>query len=290
MRYDSIIVGAGPAGLEAALNLKIRNKKFLLFGVPAISEKVKKAPEIQNYLGLGKINGKDMANRFAEHLSEMDIEIVPEKVAAIYSMGDYFSISTNEGLYESDTVILATGVFAATPYKGEEEFLGRGVGYCATCDAPLYRGKKVVIVGATDEAQHEANFVSEIAAEVIYVPVKSKTDLLNESVKVVSGKVVAIEGDKKAEKLLLDTQEILADGFFILRDNIAPSSLIPGIELDEKHIKVDANMATNIPGCYAAGDCVGSPYQYIKAAGQGLTASFSVVKYLAEQKQLKVRT
>lgn len=280
MRYDSIIIGTGPAGLEAALNLKIRNKNFLLVGPEYLSSKIVKAPKISNYLGLGEVSGLEMQKHFTDHLKEMDIQLTNGRITAVHSMGDYFAVATASEFYETDTVILATGVHTQNPFKGEEDFLGKGVGYCATCDAPLYKGKKVVIVGYSPEAEHEANFVSEIASEVTYIPVASKPTLLNDNVKVVNGRVTEILGSDKAETIVLNTEEIKADGFFILRESIAPNTLVAGLETDGAHIKVNANMETNISGIFAAGDCVGRPYQYIKSAGEGLVAAHSAVQYL----------
>ena len=285
MRYDSIIVGTGPAGLEAALNLKIRNKSFLLFGPAELSKKVVKAPMIANYLGLPDITGKEMADAFLTHLSKHDIEITPSMISTVYPMGDYFSISSSTAdIYEASTVILAPGVHVGSPFKGEEKFLGRGVGYCATCDAPLYKGKNVAIVGYNTEAENEANYVAELADKVYYIPVRSKPERLSDEVQVVEGKVVSIEGDNLVNSLVLDTGELPVDGVFILRESISPATLVPGLETDGNHIKVDSNMRTNVPGCFAAGDSTGKPYQYIRAAGQGLVAAHSAVAYLAEMK------
>jgi thioredoxin reductase (NADPH) len=100
----------------------------------------------------------------------MGIEITEERVNNIYAMGDYFALMVNEKMYEATTVILATGMEYTKPIKGEEQLLGKGVGYCATCDAPLYRGKTVTIIGYNKEAEEEADFVSEVAEKVYYIP------------------------------------------------------------------------------------------------------------------------
>ncbi len=140
-RYDIAIIGSGPAGLSAALNAKIRNKKFILFGNNDLSTKLVKAPKVNNYLGFVGKDGMDLKNQFMGHLKEMDIEITEERINSIYAMGEYFALMVNEKMYEATSIIIATGIEYTKPMKGEEEFLGKGVGYCATCDAPLYKEK-----------------------------------------------------------------------------------------------------------------------------------------------------
>ena len=162
-RYDIAIIGTGPAGLEAAITAKIRNKKILLLGSRNLSLKVEKAHTIQNYLGLPNVSGEDLKAAYEAHLKALAIEITEDKINAIYAMGQYFALQGNGTNYEAQTVILATGVSTAKPYPGEEEFLGRGVSYCATCDAPLYKGKTAAIVGFSPKEEPEADFMAEMA-------------------------------------------------------------------------------------------------------------------------------
>ena len=188
------------------------------------------------------------------------------------------------------TVILATGVEYTRPIKGEEEFLGKGVGYCATCDAPLYRGKKVAVIGYNEESEEEANFLSEVASKTYFIPMYKKDgllrteSLLNESIEVINDRPVEIKGDSLASKVSFKENEIDVDGVFVIKDSASAKSLVPGIETDGPHIKVDLNMQTSIKGCFAAGDCAGKPYSYIKSAGQGHIAALSAVSYLDKLK------
>ncbi len=281
-RYDIAIVGSGPAGLSAALNAKIRNKEFIFFGNKNLTNKLVKAPKINNYLGFFGLSGENIKERFQEHLKVMDIDITEERINSIYAMGDYFALMANEKIFEAKTVILATGVEYTRPIKGEEEFLGKGVGYCATCDAPLYRGKTVVIIGHNKEAEAETNYVSEIAGKIYYVPMYKGSYDLNDNVTLIEDKPEEVIGDLKVKKLVLNNSEIETDAVFILKDSISPGQLVPGLKIEEDHIAVDRLMKTNIKGCFAAGDCVGKPYQYIKSAGEGNIASLSAVKYLDE--------
>lgn len=279
-RYDIAIVGSGPAGLSAALNAKIRNKKFIVFGNKNLTNKLVKAPKVNNYLGFYGMNGEEIKNKFQEHLDAMEIKITHERVNNIYAMGDYFALMVNEKMYEAKTLILATGMEYTKAISGELEFLGKGVGYCATCDAPLYKGKVVTIIGYNKEAEEEARYVSELAGKLYYIPMYKAEYELNDNIEVVDDKPVEIIGDVKVNKLKLQTSDLETDAVFVLKDTISPGQLVPGLEIEDGHIKVDREMKTNIAGCFAAGDCVGKPYQYIKSAGEGNIAALSSVKYL----------
>ena len=285
-RYDVAIIGTGPAGLSAAITLKIRNKNIILFGSKDLSSKVAKAHEIQNYLGLPAISGEALAKKFASHIESMGIEITQEQITTVYSMGDYYSLlSKNNQMYDVSAVILATGVNFGKPYPGEKEFLGIGVSYCATCDAPLYRGKTVAIIGASPKEETEADFMSEIAGKVYYIPLYKEKVNVKEAITVVEDVPTAIEGEMKAEKLILKNQELTVDGIFILRESVLPEQLVPGLEMDGNHIAVNRRMETNLAGCFACGDIVGMPYQYIKSAGEGNVAALSAVGYLDSLKK-----
>jgi len=279
-RYDIAIVGSGPAGLEAAINGKIRNKNVVIFGNKDFSAKLVKAPLINNYLGFYDITGVELKAKFEQHINYLGITIVNERINSIYAMGEYFTLMVNEKMYEAKTVILATGVEYTKPIAGEEEFLGRGVGYCATCDAPLYRGKTVAIVSYNKHFEEEANFVSELAEKLYYIPIYEEEYKLREGIEIIKDKPLKIEGEDRVTKLVLSKQETPTDGVFILKDSVPPAQLVPGLEIENGHIKVDREMNTNIAGCFAAGDCTGKPYQYIKSAGEGLVAALSAVSYL----------
>lgn len=279
-RYDIAVVGSGPAGLSAALNAKIRNKSFIIFGNKNLTNKLVKAPKVNNFLGFYGVTGMDLKGKFQEHLDAMGIQITEERINNIYAMGDYFALMVNDKMYEAKSIILATGMEYAKPLKGEEEFLGKGVGYCATCDAPLYKGKTVTIIGYNKEAEEEAKYVSELTNKLFYVPMYRGDLNLGEDIEIVNGNPIEIVGDSKVRLLKLKDKELETDGIFILKDSISPGQLVPGLEIEDGHIKVDREMKTNIQGCFAAGDAVGKPYQYIKSAGEGNIAALSAVKYL----------
>ena len=284
-RYDIAIIGTGPAGLEAAITAKVRNKKIILFGNKNLSMKVEKAHTIQNYLGLPNIAGEDLKAAYENHLKTMDIQITEDKINAVYAMGEYFALQGNGTNYEAQTVILATGVSTAKAYPGEEEFLGRGVSYCATCDAPLYKGKTAAIIGFSPKEEAEADFMAEMADKVYYFPMYEGAVKVSDTIEVIQDKPVAVEGTMKVQELVTEKGSYAVDGVFFLRESVSPAQLVPGLKIEDNHIAVDRQLRTNIAGCFACGDAVGAPYQYIKSAGEGNVAALSAVAYLAEKRR-----
>ena len=287
-RYDIAIIGTGPAGLEAAITAKVRNKNILLLGGKLLSDKVNKAHTIQNYLGLPEVSGEEMQKAFQRHLEQMQIKITEDKVNAVYAMGKYFAIQGHQAMYEADTVILACGMSTAKPFPGELENLGRGVSYCATCDGALYRGRRTVVIGYSRDEEKEADFLSELADEVIYIPMYQEFSPWNNKVKVLQN-VTPVGMEKENDHLVLKLQEqsIPTDGIFILRDQVAPSQLVPGLQIENNQVIVDRGCRTNIAGLFECGDITGAPSQYIEAAGEGNVAALSAVNYLADQKQVQ---
>ena len=202
-------------------------------------------------------------------------------------MGDYFALSLKDNtMVEASSVIVATGIDLKKDLKNEEKFFAKGVNYCATCDAALYKGKEVVVIGYNEESVEEANFTAEIVGKVSYVNMYKKGVKLNSGIDVIEGEIpLGFIGEDRASKLEFKSgKKIAADGFFIIKDSSKPQRLIPSVKLDGNHILVDNKMATNIRGLYAAGDITGEPYQIMKAVGQGQTACLNAVKYLSKLK------
>ncbi|MCI2063243.1 MAG: NAD(P)/FAD-dependent oxidoreductase [Eubacteriaceae bacterium] len=281
-RTDIAIIGSGPAGMSAAITATARGRSIMLFGSTAVSEKLSKAHQINNYPGFYGKSGEEIAAAFNAHLGAMDISVTQGKVGSIYSMGDYFSMAVDSDVYEASTVILASGVSFGRPLPGEDEHLGRGVSYCATCDGMLYRGRKAAVLAYAPEEEREADFLASIGVKVDYIPVYKDEPVLQNEMNIICGaQPESIEGEGKVEKLVLkDGTELEEDVVFILRSSIAPDKIISGLELDGNHVKVDRGMRTNIPGFFAAGDITGTPYQYVKAAGEGNVAALSAVSYI----------
>ena len=284
-RFDIAVIGTGPAGLSAAVTAKIRNKSVLLIGSRDLSPKVTKAHAIQNYLGLPNIPGADLGAAFQASLDAVGVAVTEDKITAAYNLGDYYGLQGAETIYEASALILATGMIPGKLLPGEEALLGRGVSYCATCDAALYRGKTVAVIGYSPKEEHEAAFLSEIAACVNYFPMYKELESLPESVRVIREKPLEIRQENGLRQVVTAENTYGFDGVFILRDSISPGQLVPGLEIENNHVKVDRTMATNLPGCFACGDVVGLPYQYIKSAGEGNVAALSAAAYLDMKKR-----
>lgn len=285
---DCIIVGSGPAGISAALTLQANGKSFMIFGSPDLSEKISKAELIHNYPGLSNVTGEGFATALKMQLTEANIEVKNEKVAGVYALKEKFSILTQENnAYESKTVILACGVESIKPIDGEETFLGRGVSYCATCDGFLYKGKTIAVVCTTKRLEHEICYLADLAEKVYLIALYKDVAPMPNNVMVLKKMPKQITGARRVEKLVFAAPpaenlpaELPVDGVFALRECIAPTVLVGGLEAENGHVKIDKNTATNLKGCFAAGDCTGRPYQYAKAVGEGNVAAHAVVEFL----------
>lgn len=284
-KVDIAIIGNGPAGVSAAINAKIRNKSFVLFGSKNGSSSVGKSVSIKNYPGFCDISGKEFNKRLDEQLNEMGIETLHERITGIYNMGDYFALLADKKQFQADTVILATGAEVVKVLPGEREFLGRGVSYCATCDGNLYKGKNIAVVCDSEADEHEVSYLAELAKKVYYFPM-FKSLLKAENVVFLDNKPVCIEGEQSVANIVLaDKEKIEVDGVFFLKQSISADVLLSGIEMEEGHIKVDRNMMTSVAGCFAAGDCTGSPYQIAKAVGEGNVACHSAIEFLSKKQK-----
>ncbi len=289
---DCIIIGSGVAGISAALTLKANGKDFLLLGSPDLSEKIEKAESIQNYPGFLGGSGKALVEDLKTQLKRAEIEVLNEKVGGVYALKDKFTLLTQSGkTFDCRTVILACGVESIKQIDGEEEFLGRGVSYCATCDGFLYKGKTVLAFCTSKRLEGEISHLAHFAKKVYAVPMYKDFDIQGENIEILRKMPIKIAGEKRVEKVIFATPpskdlpaELPVDGVFMLREGVAPSTLVGGLDTDEGAVKVDRNMATNLAGCFAAGDCTGRPFQYAKAAGEGNVAAHAVSNFLAKTK------
>lgn len=286
MIYDAAIVGTGPAGLSAALNLKIHNKNFIWLGSKTLSDKVAKAERIANYPGLINVSGEEMNKAFLAQVEAAGLSVIEQMVNSIISMGTHYAIMAGRDFYEAKTVLLATGVANTGTLPGEQEKVGCGVSYCATCDGALYKGKTIAVICNQARFEHEVKYLAELAETVYYFPQYKAVGALPQNVCIMQDKARAIVGETKVSGVELRSGEILqVDGVFCLRDSVALATLLPKLATENSHIAVDRAMATNLEGVYAAGDCTGRPYQYTKAVGEGNVAAHSIIEYLAQSEK-----
>lgn len=283
MQYDAAIIGTGPAGLSAALTLKARGKSFVWIGNPQLSDKVRRAERIENYPGLSPVTGEELSEAFRRQCEAMKLPILDRMVTAVMPFGDHYALVAGEDFHEARTVLFATGVAAVGTLPGEGELVGRGVSYCATCDGNLYRGAAVGVLCSSRRFEHEAAYLAGLAGQVYYFPQYREPSFTGDNVTYVNEPIVKLETEngRLSGVVLRSGERLPIRGLFCLRDAVALETLLPGLATEDGHIRVDRRMATNLPGCFAAGDCTGRPYQYVKAAGEGNVAAHSMLDYLA---------
>lgn len=279
--YDAAIIGTGPAGLSAALNLKIHQKSFIWIGAKNLSDKVEKAEQILNYPGLSDVSGKELMHAYQKQIKDMGIEIIEAMVNSIMPLSGHYAVMAGSEFYEAQAIILATGMINVASMKGEADFIGKGLSYCATCDGMLYRNRTIGIACNNKRFEHEIKYLAEIAKKVYLFPAYKECSIDLANVEKVSG-IEEICGEKRVSSIKLKNGEAIeVDGVFVLRNAIAMTTLLQGLMIEDNYIQVNRKMETNMRGCFAAGDCTGRPYQYTKAVGEGNVAAHTLLEYLA---------
>ena len=280
---DIAIIGSGPAGISAAINAQTRHKSFYLFGSSALSDKVQRSELISNYPALPDISGAELNTLLREHLKKVQITVTEKRITGIFKIKNRFVLLADREKFEARSVILATGTETAKPVKGEREFLGRGVSYCATCDGNLYKGKNIAVVCDNAPMEEEAVYLSALAAKIYYLPLFKDGSFSADNAETLTSPITEISGDSRVSGIRLKNGEELAvDGVFFLKQSVSPAVLLNGLETDGGHVTVNREMETSVKGCFAAGDCTGLPYQITKAMGEGNIAAHSAFKYLSD--------
>lgn len=281
--YDVAIIGTGPAGLSAALTLKLHNKEIIWFGSRQQSEKIAKSEKIANYPGVPMTSGSDLNEAFFRQAEELGLEITDKIVTLISRNGDHFMVLANNEVFEAKTVLLSTGVVQAKGFENEEDFVGRGVSYCATCDGFFYKGKTVAVYSSSQRLEEDVRYLEEVAGNVFVFRTYKTEKLDAENTTVLKSPIRKISGGLKVQEVVLaDGSQVAVDGVFCLRSAIAPTTLLSGLEMDGAHIVVNRQQETNLPGVFAAGDCTGRPYQITKAVGEGNVAAHQILQYISE--------
>ena len=270
--YDVIVIGAGPAGLSAAINVRQRGGSAAVVGVSMENNPLWKAERIDNYLGMPSVSGKEMLTAFRDHAAQMGVELIENRVLNTFYADGVWMVSAGSDVLQSYAVVFAGGITRGKSYPGEEEHIGMGVSYCATCDGMLYRGRDVAVIGFGEADRKEADYLESIGCRVTYLE-KPKT--------------AQIIGEGQVTGLIADGEEYAVSCVFILRPSLAPSSLFPDIELDGNYIRTDRNMAASLPALFAAGDCTGTPLQVAKAVGEGMIAGQKAMAAAVQTKKEK---
>lgn len=282
--YDVIIIGAGPAGISASLYL-IRAKKSILV-ISKDNSSLKKAEKIDNYYGLESLTGKELFDRGIKQAKELGVNIVKEEVISVnFEDISKFKVITENKEYMSKNVIIATGTSRKTPnIKGIKEYEGKGVSYCAICDAFFYKNKDVAVIGSGNYAIHEAKTLKDVANSVSILTngeqVVQNRDKSLQNFDINEKRIKEVRGFNKVEEIDFDDDTSKkVSGVFIAMGTASADDLAKkiGVVLKNNSIQVDENMQTNIKGIYACGDCTGGLLQINKAVYEGAKAALHII-------------
>lgn len=310
MLYDLIIIGGGPAGITAGIYAGRQRLKTLLIAKSFGGQMTKKATEVCNYPGFGRISGFDLIEKFVEHLKEQKcVEIKMSEVIKVKKEEDNFIVTiAQKEKISARSVIVATG---ADPRpleaKREKEFIGKGVSYCVTCDGPVFKNKIIAVIGGGDTGFEAALFMTNYAKKIYILEFgpKVKADQINqdqvkksEKIKIITNAAVKeIKGDKMVSSLIYENlllkekKELKVEGIFIEIGSQPATSMVKGlVDFDKRdEIVTDPEtFQTKTQGLFAAGDVNTGPYkQIVTAAGEGCKASLAAYDYLRKQNQEK---
>nr|WP_297174417.1 NAD(P)/FAD-dependent oxidoreductase [uncultured Agathobaculum sp.] len=279
-----VIIGGGPAGLSAAIYAARSGLSATVLYTDGGA--LGRTDKIENYFGFPEVvTGPELLARGQAQAKRLGAALVQAEVTGIEYAEKGFVVKSTAGTYEADAVILATGApRAVPPIAGVAEFEGRGVSYCAVCDAFFYRGKSVAVLGQGEYALEEARVLLPVAGAVTLLTDGSEPAAdLPEGLRVETRPVAAIEGGDKVERVAFREGDPLAvDGVFIAYGTAGSGDFARklGAQLDGNKIQADAAMATAVPGLFAAGDCTGGLLQVAKAVSDGAQAAMSAVRYV----------
>ena len=300
--YDIIIIGGGPGGLTAAIYLARKKMKILVL-TDDFGGQAAKAATVENYPGVAKIAGFELIAKMKEQIDELKVENEVLKVTEVTQKETNFEVKTADKNFETKSVIVASG---KTPrllnVPGEKEYLGKGIGYCVTCDGPLFQNKSVAIIGGGNSCLDSALEMEKYAAKIYLVNVNEEFqgDMIRvEKVKkspkieiIAEAKTTGFEGEQFLKKLLYENKagekkEILVDGAFVEIGWEPAAEIVQDlVELNDlKEIKIDTENKTKTPGIFAAGDVTEiTQKQIVIAAGEGAKAALNAWKYVVMKK------
>lgn len=280
----AIIIGSGPAGISAALYLKRGNIDVTVIskGIGALE----KAEKIENFYGTEPVSGIELYNRGIESAKKLGIEFISEQVVSL-NFDENFKpiVDTEKNSYKADAVLLAMGVSRRSAnIKGLKEFEGKGVSYCAVCDAFFYRNKDVAVLGNGEYALHEASVLAQTSKSVTILSngLDMETDL-PENIGYINKKIISVNGENTVQSVTFDDGETLEISGIFVALGIAGSVDLArkvGVEVSDNKIAVNENMQTNIPFIFAAGDCIGGVLQVSKAVSDGAMAGLAMINFL----------
>jgi thioredoxin reductase (NADPH) len=305
--YDVIVIGGGPAGLSAAQYAARAGLKTVVLDRSPSAGALAYTSKIENYPGLTEpVSGTELLRRFRNQAEKFGAEYVQAQVVGVDFGKDIKEVSSVEGVYRGKAVIIATGAMGRKPsIPGEEQYLGRGVSYCATCDGAFYRGLSVCVLGESDEALEEAGVLLKFVDRLYLIAPSAGFEIPADNplssdgkVELIAGaRVVSIEGGDLVEKVRIrrsedgSEKELSVDGVFIYLQGSRPVTdfLGPDFPVGEKKcVMIHRTTETSVPGVYAAGDVTCSEVrQVVVAAAFGCMAALAAEKYINRRKRMR---
>ena len=309
--YDLIIIGAGGAGLAAAMYGARLSMKTLCLGSSHGTEMplggvITTTNVVENYPGFIRLTGTELADKIREHAQSYElVTLKEEKATEVKQSNNKFSVKTNEATYLGKTILFATGTkWRKLEVPGAKEFENRGIAYCALCDSPLFKNKIVAVIGGSDSAAKDAMVLAEHAKKVYIIyrgekirpePINYERIMANKKIEIINNtNVLEVKGKQFVEKVILDkpykgSKELELQGVFVAIGHIIISELAKSIGVktnDKGEIILDHKTSeTNIPGVFAAGDVTDKPFkQLITGVADGCTAAFSAYEYVSKNK------
>ena len=285
--YDVIIIGAGPAGVSAAVYAKRGALNVLV--IAKDTGTLEKAKKIENYYGFKSITGEELYRNGLEQLKHLNIELVKDEVVQL-NYTNKFEVTTVNNVFESKYVVLATGVSRNVPnIRGIKEFEGKGVSYCAICDAFFYRNKNVAVLGSGNYAIHEAEILKPVAKSVTLLTNNEKlVENRDIDLNVNEKKIREVRGYDKVDEVVFDddTKEKV-NGIFVAIGTASTNDLARkiGARVENNNIAVNENLETNVPGLYACGDCTGGILQISKATYEGTKVGLEIINKIKNGKK-----
>lgn len=281
--YDLIIVGAGPAGLTASIYARRANLSVLIIDYSP-TNKLNKIANIENYPGFNSISGFDLDQNFRKQVNDLGVKIIDDKVIQIQGN----DVSSQNGKYKAKAILIATGSKQRKlDLENAAEFEGKGISYCATCDGFFFRNKEVVVIGDSDIAIEEANYLSSIASKVTII---SRNNVQIKNIPTITNSIpskIIIEDDKivglQIHNLSNNQKQIIeCKGIFpYIAFNPSTDFLSKEILDDKGYIKANSDMSTKIENIFAAGDCIAKDLrQIVTACSDGAIAATSIIKYI----------
>lgn len=293
MIYDCIIIGKGPAGITAGIYIKRANKNVLIIGKDGGA--LERAEKIENYYGVEKITGKELIQKGIKQAQTLGIEVVTDEVTGVGYVVEgqaNYKVKTRNNEYLTKTIILATGASRKRPnIRGIQEYEGKGVSYCAICDAFFYKNKDVAVLGEGDYAFAEASELLPVAKSVTLLtngkePVENRS-IEEEKLTINQREIVEFRGDTTIKEVhFSDATKLEIQGVFIAIGTASSGDLAKklGAMVENNQIAVNEKMQTNVPALYACGDCTGGLLQISKAVHEGTIAGLEVIKFLKDNK------